>query len=199
MRRPVLVTCLLVASVMAAGCATTRTVGLPDIGDWETRKAFLGLADEWEFGGRIGVSAGDEGFNGKLWWRQDGDVYRARISGPIGIGTVFINGDGREVSLTDRDGVVTELLDAERDLRLRYGWTIPVTSLRFWALGIPDPESPAEVSFDAQGMASELIQREWRVTIDQYAEGGGQPMPRRLTAVSNDIRVRLVIDVWTFR
>ena len=30
-----------------------------------------------------------------------------------------------------------ERQDAERDLYLRYGWTIPVRSLRYWALGIP--------------------------------------------------------------
>ena len=70
----------------------------------------------YEFSGRIGVRAGDDGFNGKIWWRQDGIVYRARISGPIGIGTVFVNGDGGEVMLTDKDGEVTELDDAERDL-----------------------------------------------------------------------------------
>ncbi|MGI9263364.1 MAG: lipoprotein insertase outer membrane protein LolB, partial [Gammaproteobacteria bacterium] len=72
--------------------------------DWESRKAVLTEMDEWEFAGRIGVSAGAEGFNGKIWWRQDGTVFRARISGPLGVGTVFINGDGPELTMTDGDG-----------------------------------------------------------------------------------------------
>lgn len=182
-----------------AGCVSSGGVLLPDIGDWEARKAILSDADEWEFAGRIGVSAGDDGFNGKLWWRQDGVVFRARISGPLGVGTIFINGDRRELSLTDRDGVVTELIDAEIELRDRYGWTIPVTSLRYWALGIPDPSSSSEADFNEDGQLSELTQRNWRVTITQYTQGGGQSMPRRLTAVNDDIKVRLVIDNWTFR
>jgi len=181
------------------GCVSTGGVLLPDIDNWETRKAILGDAGEWEFAGRIGVSAGNEGFNGKLWWRQDGIVFRARISGPLGVGTIFINGDRRELTLTDRDGVVTELVDAEVELRERYGWTIPVASLRYWALGIPDPTTPSEANFNESGQLSELTQRNWRVTIAQYAEGGGQAMPRRLTAVNEDIKVRLVIDDWTFR
>jgi outer membrane biogenesis lipoprotein LolB len=37
------------------------------------------------------------------------------------------------------------------------------------------------------------------VTIDQYTQGGGQEMPRRVTAVDDDIRVRLIIDDWAFR
>ena len=117
-----------------------RAERLPELDSWDTRKRVLTAATPWEFSGRLGVRAGDEGFNGKVWWRQDDRVYRARISGPIGVGTVFINGDGREVTLTDKDGVVTELEDAEADLRNRYGWTIPVTALRYWALGVPDPK-----------------------------------------------------------
>lgn len=181
------------------GCAATGHTGLPELGDWERRKSVLAQADEYEFAGRIGVSAGDEGFNGKIWWRQDGVVYRARLSGPIGVGTVFVNGDGREVTLTDRDGVVTELEDAERDLRARYGWTIPVASLRYWALGIPDPATGSAVEFDEFGRMRLLEQRGWTVNIGEYSPGGGQPMPRRLTAESGDIRVRLLIDEWLFR
>ena len=199
MRRRGLIAVSAFSLTMLSACATTGGATLPDLYGWETRKAVLAETDEWQFSGRIGVRAGEDGFNGKLWWRQDGIVYRARISGPIGIGTVFVNGAGREVSLTDKDGVVTELEDAEIDLRVRYGWTIPVTSLRYWALGIPDPSSQSEVEFNEDGQMNALRQREWEVEIAQYAEGGGQPMPRRLTAVSGDIRIRLVIDDWTFR
>lgn len=189
----------LILLIGLAACVSSGGVLLPGIDDWETRKAILGETDEWEFAGRIGVSAGDEGFNGKLWWRQDGVVFRARISGPLGVGTIFINGDRRELTLTDRDGVVTELIDAEVDLRERYGWTIPVASLRYWALGIPDPSSPSEAGFNETGQLSELKQRNWQVTISQYADGGGQSMPRRVTATNDDFKVRLVIDNWTFR
>jgi outer membrane lipoprotein LolB len=199
MRRCAHLTALLFIAAMLGGCATKRGVELPDFGDWETRKAFLEQVDEWQFAGRIGVSAADEGFNGKLWWRQNGLAFRARISGPLGVGTIFLNGDRRQLTLTDRDGVVTELVDAELELRQRYGWTIPVTSLRYWALGIPDPTSPAEENFNDQGRLHELRQRGWQVIIGQYADGGGQAMPRRLTAFADDIRVRLIIDDWTFR
>lgn len=184
---------------LLAACATPGGAMLPGFDDWETRRAFLSATEEWEFAGRIGVSAGDEGFNGKLWWRQDGTVFRARISGPLGVGTIFINGDGGEMTLTDQDGEVTELVDAERELRERYGWTIPVASLRYWALGIPDPATPAETEFDAEGRLSGLQQQGWTLSVSQYADGGGQPMPRRLSALYDDIRVRLVIDQWTFR
>ena len=197
-RRANLRACL-ISMFLLTGCAGNQSLFLPDLRDWEMRKQFLQETDEWEFSGRIGVSAGTEGFNGKFWWRQDGTVFRARISGPLGVGTIFINGNKRELTLTDRDGEVIELEDAEVDLRERYGWTIPVSSLRYWALGVPDPNSPSSEELDANGLLSALTQREWGVTIAEYRDGGGQPMPRRLTAVDDDIKVRLVIDSWAFR
>ena len=152
MRRRALLLLLLTGSLLSACATTDGGRNLPGMASWEARKATLSETDEWEFAGRIGVSAGEDGFNGKIWWRQDGVVFRARLSGPIGVGTIFINGDNRELTLTERDGTVTELEDAETDLRLRYGWTIPVTSLRYWALGIPDPSVPSEVQFNADGL-----------------------------------------------
>jgi len=74
-----------------------------------------------------------------------------------------------------------------------------VSSLRYWALGIPDPASAANESLNEDGMLAALSQQSWQVTFAQYAQGGGQLMPRRLTAVDDDIKVRLVIDDWTFR
>ena len=101
------------------------------------------------------------------------------------------------MTVTDNDGAVTELTDAERDLRAMYGWTIPVGSLRYWALGIPDPHSASTMAFNEQGLLATLEQRHWLVEVSQYREAGGQPMPRRLTAQNDDARVRLVIDNWT--
>jgi outer membrane lipoprotein LolB len=109
-----------------------------------------------------------------------------------------LQGDERQVAVTDENGEVTEMRDAEAELYRRYGWTIPVTSLRFWALGIPDPSSPAETAFDGQGQLTRLEQRNWVVQIDEYRETAGQQMPRRMSATHRDTRVRLVIDNWTF-
>lgn len=158
----------------------------------------LGNLQEWEFIGRIAVKAADEGFNGKFNWAQNDEAFNASVGGPLGIGTVRIESDGRSVVLTDNDGVQTSLNDAETELRYRYGWTIPVTSLRYWALGIPDPSMAAETEFDAGGLLVQLRQRGWVVEISRYREGGGQPMPRILSATNADTRVRMVIDRWLF-
>lgn len=189
----------ILAALLLAGCATTpQGIELPDIGSWEVRKAVLGDLREWQFSGRIAVKAGDDGFNGKFNWLQQDSAFRATVGGPLGVGTVRIEGSGGAVVLTDSDGVETILLDAERDLRRRYGWTLPLASLRYWALGIPDPAAPALTQFDSDGRLRKLEQSDWTVAIARYSESGGQQMPRILSVENPDTRVRMVIDQWLF-
>lgn len=189
---------IIILSLLLQACAARRGLELPELPDFETRRDVLESVDRFEFAGRIGVSAGSEGFNGKLRWWQHAEEFKVTVSGPFGVGTVRIEGDGKRMSLTDKNGDVTEMQDAERELQMRYGWTIPLTSLRYWALGIPDPVILATTEFSEDGLLSELVQSGWSVSIGQYGEGGGQPMPRRVTAVNGDAKVRLVIDKWSF-
>lgn len=186
-------------SLLLASCATTRQgVNLPELGGWEQRNTVLTGLQDWEFMGRIAVKAGDDGFNGKFSWAQQGDAYQATVGGPLGIGTVRLDGAGQSVTLTDKDGAKTVLQDVESELRYRYGWSIPVASLRYWALGIPDPSMTAITEFDEEGRLARLLQADWTVEIARYREGGGQPMPRILSVTNTESRVRLVIDRWLF-
>ncbi len=190
---------LVVVLVVLTGCATTPdSIDLPPIDNWEVRNEVLGGIASWSFKGRIAVKAGDEGFNGKFNWTQDDEAFEATVGGPLGMGTVRIEGDGKTVVLTDKDGESTVLEDAELELRWRYGWTIPVNSLRFWALGIPDPAAAAVTELDDDGRLERLEQGGWIVEIARYQEGGGQQMPRILSATNPETRVRMVIDRWLF-
>jgi outer membrane lipoprotein LolB len=185
--------------LVLSGCATTRpSIDLPPLTTWEIRQEVLGAASDWAFQGRVAVKAGDEGFNGKFNWTQTGHHFYAKVSGPLGIGTVVIEGSANAMILTDKDGTKSPLTDPETELYHRYGWTIPVASLRYWALGIPDPSDEAVTDVDEGGRLVSLEQSNWAVKISRYRESGGQQMPRTLTATNPDTRVRMVIDKWMF-
>lgn len=190
---------LSISLIALSGCATTRQgTSLPDLSNWELRQEVLGGLREWQFKGRIAVKAGDEGFDGKFNWSQKDDAFTATVGGPLGIGMVRIEGDDRSIVLTEKDGAETVLVDAELELYYRYGWTIPIASLRYWALGIPDPRTPAETQIDERGRLVQLRQNDWVVEISRYREEAGQEMPRNLTATNTNTRVRMVIDKWIF-
>jgi outer membrane lipoprotein LolB len=190
----------LIALGLVTACAPRPIQELPVFTSWEDRNQVLAELPEWEFRGRLGVRSAEEGFNGKVHWRQFEADYNAQISGPIGFGTVRISGNPGLVRLVDRDGRLTVLTDPENDLRSLYGWTLPVSSLRFWALGIPDPQVPATtIVVDERGLLTVLAQGGWRIEYPDYRPYAGQPMPRRLVASAGDARVVLVFDAWVFK
>jgi outer membrane lipoprotein LolB len=189
---------LICAVSLLSGCASRPVTQLPELTDWQVRQEVLGAVRDWEFSGRIAVSAGEEGFNGKLRWTQKDDNFQATVSGPLGIGTVRIEGNGESAVLTDKEGVRTELQNVEQELMYRYGWTIPVKSLRYWALGIPDPMSDAQTELNEDHQLARLEQGDWVLNISSYKVNGGQSMPNRLSASKFETRVRIVIDKWKF-
>lgn len=172
--------------------------GVPPLGDWDNRRTVLAGIDNFGFTGRIALRDGDDGFQGNLHWEQRRDYFNARVSGPLGMGTVRIAGDAATVRVTDKDGVETRLEDPEADLRRHFGWRLPIESLRYWALGIPDPATAADLTFADDGSLVALEQSGWQVRIDSYREVGGERMPRRLRAQRDDARVTLVFDRWLF-
>jgi outer membrane lipoprotein LolB len=184
--------------LLIVGCAVQRGIGLPDLSDWNARTRTLASLMDWQFKGRIGVSTGNEGFNGELRYSQIDNGFRAMVSGPLGFGTIRLEGYGRSITVIDKDGEEWILTDPEIDLHNMYGWTIPVTNLRFWVLGIPNPTMPADTEFNEDGLLVSLKQDTWLIKITQYRDGGGQLMPRRLSAISGENKIRLVIDNWIF-
>jgi outer membrane lipoprotein LolB len=185
-------------ALLVGGCASRPVKELPKLNSWEVRQAVLAAQSEWEFAGRIAVSTGDDGFNGKLRWTQTDEHFNATVSGPLGIGTVRIEGEGRRAVLTDKDGVRTELESVENELLRRYGWTIPVQSLRYWALGIPDPQVGAQTELNEDDQLAQLEQDGWLLKISSYRPSSTQSMPHRLSATKTSTRVRIVIDKWKF-
>ena len=71
-------TSALLALTVLAGCASLpRGVDLPDISQWEARQQVLGSLRNWQFRGRIAVKTGDDGFNAKFTWHQEGTDFDA--------------------------------------------------------------------------------------------------------------------------
>jgi outer membrane lipoprotein LolB len=186
----------LVAALVLSACAAPSTTMLPDLADWEVRRETLASLDAWAFNGRIAVRTTEDGFNGKLRYRQAAGDFEAIMSGPLGIGTVMLERDDGRLTFTDKEGVETVFVDPERELELRFGWDVPLDSLRYWALGIPDPARPAETTLDGSGQLASMMQDGWDIAVNRYREAGGQPMPQRLTVTNDVTRVILVIDRW---
>jgi outer membrane lipoprotein LolB len=180
-----------------AGCATVpgRPTVVPPV-DLEAERAALRALTRWHVEGRLAVTAGNDGWSGTFTWTQADDDLDFRFRGPLGIGGFRMQGDGSSLHVETTNGEVFDLASPEEDLWARYGWSVPVTSMRHWMLGVPGEDAPAEERFAEDGRLAALEQRGWVVRYDGWSETAGLTLPRKLTMESEGVRVRVIAERW---
>ncbi len=185
-------------ALVAAGCAVTPpATTLPEItGPRELRWAALARYDQWRVTGRMAIKTPDDGFSASLSWRQNGPSLSARLHGPLGRGTVLLNGSPAAITIRDSKGDAEVLTDPEQALRRRYGWTVPIESFRFWVLGIADPRIDGKFDIDETGLLRSLDQGDWQVEYREYQAVGATQLPRKMVARSGAIKLTLVLKQW---
>lgn len=149
----------------------------------------------WVAAGRLALANGEVGGSGGFVWEQEGPEMRLQLRGPLGA-AVEIAGDGERFSVTDSGGEVLGP-DAETALRARLGADLPLSSLRYWMLGLPDPGSEAHVIESDTVPLRVIDQRGWTIAYDAFTSTDGFSLPARLTATSGDVRLRLSVSDWT--
>ena len=181
-----------------AGCATTRgpTSTTGEASAWEARRDALLALPAWQAEGRIAVNAGTEGGSGAFAWQQAGDALDFRFRGPAGAGAFRISGDGEGLHLETAAGEKRDLTDPERDLHERYGWSVPLNSMRYWMLGVPDPAETAATTLDDANELLLLQQHGWTVEYSAYGGTAGTSLPRKLTMEGDGVRVRVIVERW---
>ena len=184
------------AMLALAGC---RTVPLPTPGapPWDTRRPELQAREHFQLKGRVAVAAGAQGFNARLRWAQDGKRAQVALEGPLGAGAVHIDAAGSDLDIVTASGERLTSDAARAELSARLGFEPPLSSLRYWILGVPDPASPADETLDpARQHLTRLEQDGWRIDYDSYVAVGSEWLPARLTLERSDVRVKLLVDDW---
>jgi len=197
MRNPFLA--LLVVLITVGGCALQPTVPGDSI-DWAERRAELVRLSDWQARGRIAVKARDGGGQGDIHWRQTAVGSRVRLSGPFGVGAYEIAWDAESFVILGKAGDTTMAYAgrdaADRFLMDQLGWSFPAMSLRYWILGVPDPEPESSEQFDSDGWLSGIQQSGWSIDYDGFEVRDEVWLPRRIVMKNERARVKLIVDDW---
>jgi len=176
----------LVLCVIVAGCVTTSKLSdkLSDT-DWSSHRVTLQGIKRFEFQGRVAVVASEEGFSGGLQWVQRSDGSHIELEGPLGLGSFQVN--------IQKSGLVEGQDQLERQL----GIALPLASLRYWVLGVPDPQLPSEETLAVNAMhLIALNQLGWVVSFSNYRRTNGINLPSRLEVLRDSFKLRLFISHW---
>ena len=186
-----------IAVLVLSACATRPPVTAPaDQAVWLAHRASVETLTHWQLQGRIGVRAGEDGWNASFDWQQQDQDYRIRLRGPFGRGAVELHGNEAGVWLKQADRPAVFALDPETLLERETGWWLPVSGLSAWLRGLPAPDSESSYRWDDQGALTHIEQNGWRIDYRRYQQSGDLRLPDRINIEGDVLRVKFVIDEW---
>lgn len=185
----------LALALALAGCQTVPLVPAPALA-WSVRRPALQALERFGLDGRVAVAVGNQGFNAGLRWTQSAAMTHLALTGPLGAGGVEVTADGDDLTVVASNGKRLDDAAARTELESKLGFEPPLTSLRYWVLGVPDPAAPASTQLDSQQRLARLTQDGWQIDYTAYMPVGAQWLPRLLTLRRANVRVRMVVDEW---
>lgn len=183
---------VLIGAGLVASCSAIRLQPQP-AGTWAERLVVLQRSAQWEMQGRAAVAIGTHGWQASVDWRQRGAETVVHLSGPLGVGAsvLRLGPDGLSVN----DGPPNR--DAVEEMQKRIGFDLPVSNLRYWLLGVPDPGLVYTLRLNDQNRAAQLTQGGWTVDFPRYRQSAVDELPAALVLSRSPVRVRIVIDQWS--
>ncbi len=186
--------------LLLAGCAQTPRLDAESVDvtrRWSERKQKIYTLDNWELRGRVAIQASGEGFSGKLVWAQSGDEYQLRLEAPFGQASYQLIGTPTRVSLLAPDQAPVHAPEPAALLQSQLGWSLPISGLRHWVLGVPEPDAQiTQLQLDKLGRLSILHQSGWQISVKRYGRLGDVDVPSKLYLDRESLRVRLVVHKW---
>lgn len=190
------IACVAVLLAFVAACAT-QPRQVSQAASWEARRAQLQQRERFDLRGRVAVAAGQEGFNARMRWIQEGSHSQLWLDGPLGVGGAQVSLDEGALSVRNSKGEALSDAAARAELETRLGFDPPLRSLRYWIQGVPDPARQAEETLDDQQRLAALVQDGWHISYSGYRASGDAWLPERLTLQREAVRVRVLVESWS--
>lgn len=162
----------------------------PEIGYSKSSREQAGNLEQWSFEGRLALTGKKDSWQANINWAHRFNAEEIKLSGPLGQGATVIKLTGDMVAINRGDGKVQSSTQAEAFINQQLGMFVPIRSLRYWIVGLPEPT----VTF--METATGFIQSGWLVDFKQMQRVNDYSMPRKISVSNEQVRLKLMIDQW---
>ncbi len=146
--------------------------------------------DKWVFRGRLALSGKKDAWQANIAWTHEVDNDEIKLSGLLGQGSTIIRLSIEEVVIDRGDGNVLSSKQSEDFINQQLGFIVPVRSLRYWALGLPEPGNAFAATYDG------FVQSGWLVEYKEEQAVNNEFLPRKITVSNERVKLKLIIDQW---
>ena len=180
--------------------------------NWDLRQQQLAAIDEWEIHARAAILLKVTNINGEVddevypvginWSRQQ-EHFSMVIEAPFGQGVFRIESNvstdkNKQFKLTLADGKYRLGVTPEALLVDQLGWSIPVSGLKSWIKGLPQPDVESSYEIYGSGRLKSLRQNGWLINYLAYfsEEKQAQRLPKRMYLKHDNLGIKIVIERW---
>ena len=175
-------------ALMLSACSTVPVE--PEVHYSKLAREHLYKLEQWSFEGRVALAGKNDNWQASINWGHKSDDEEIKLSGPLGQGATVIRLTGDLVTIDRGDDRVQSSTQPEEFINQQLGMFVPVHSLRYWVIGLPEPTS----SFVET--ATGFKQAGWFIEYKQMQPVDEQSMPRKIMVTNERVKLKLIIDQW---
>lgn len=161
---------------------------------WRTRQRQLRKITNWQLRGYLIIQSPQQNLTAFLNWKQQAQNYTIYLSGPLGIGTVYIYGKPGKFILQTAKGEKFAAKTPEQLVKQQLGLKLPISSLYYWIRGIPVPRVAATGYFDDCHRLTMLNQQGWKIYYSNYAHKANIDLPSTIILRYPGINVKIILN-----
>lgn len=173
---------------LMSGCSLVPVE--PDMHYSRATRSHLYELEHWSFEGRLALTGQKDSWTANISWEHGPEEERIKLSGPLGQGTVVIQLTGNVVTIDRGGDDVQTSTHPEEFINQQLGLIVPVQSLRYWVVGLPEPAQ----SF--QETAVGFNQARWLNEYKEMQAVDGESMPRKMAVMNDQVKLKVIIDHW---
>lgn len=117
---------------------------------------------------KIAIQHAGKGHSGRLLWQHAPTQDQLQLLSPFGQQVAVIERTAQQASLVDQQQRTHTASNVETLTQALLGWSLPLTGLPYWAVGLPSPDQPAQTQYNATGYLQALVQDGWQIQYDDY-------------------------------
>ena len=193
-----LVSTFIMVFVLSSCITVNQTIPVDDIDKfWLDRADYLYENPHWTAKMSLLGVTDEQKFKTKVIWQQKADHYQIKLQDFIGRTVAIIDGSSESVVVKTSKGQQYTGDDAETLIKELFGMHIPVSGLRYWLQGLPQPKSKLdELKLSEEGLAETIRQHGWKMSYPNYIANDPFKMPSQVLLAIENITLTVKINQW---